>query len=500
MIGVLKRVLVMGLVPAALFVALASWGLSSPVGSSPDDDFHLASIWCGQGVRAGLCEAGNSANERRVPAPLVEYSSCYAFHPEASPTCPQKPSTTLVNTDRGNFNDGLYPPVYYAVMSIFASESIYASTVAMRLFNALFFVLSVSSLFLLLPRTRRGPLMWGALVSIVPLGMFLVPSVNPSSWAILSAATLWVALLGYFTATGRNRRIGFAAIAALMTVVGAGARSDSAVYGVLAMLVVLALAFEASKRYALLAILPAALAVVSVVLYSSTGQASVVNPNSFAGTTSDAVFSLTMTNFRKLPELWAGGLGTWGLGWLDTALPGSVWVTMLAVYAGTVFLGLRRMSWRKAVAFSTVFGSLIVVPLYVLVHDRVIVGQYIQPRYIYPLLILFAGIALVQVDRDDLRMTRPQTAIIGSLVTLANSIALHVNIRRYVTGLDVDALNLNRGAEWWWIFPIPPMSPFSPLGVWAIGTLSFGLAVLGIAVYSRRSARSGRRPLTAVGG
>ena len=39
--------------PVALFVALGSWVLASPVGSSPDDDYHMASIWCGQGVREG---------------------------------------------------------------------------------------------------------------------------------------------------------------------------------------------------------------------------------------------------------------------------------------------------------------------------------------------------------------------------------------------------------------------------------------------------------------
>ena len=34
----------------AAFAALAGWSLASPAGSSPDDDYHLASIWCAQGL------------------------------------------------------------------------------------------------------------------------------------------------------------------------------------------------------------------------------------------------------------------------------------------------------------------------------------------------------------------------------------------------------------------------------------------------------------------
>ncbi|WP_166787113.1 DUF2142 domain-containing protein [Cryobacterium sp. TMT2-23] len=486
--SVLIRAFIAALIPGALFIALVSWGLSSPVGSSPDDDYHMASIWCGQGVREGLCEKGNSATERRVPAVLNEYPNCFSYHPEHNASCAQKPASILANTDRGNFNGGAYPPVYYAVMSVFAGESVATSILLMRIFNALLFVGTVSTVFFLLPRSGRGPLTWGTLISVVPLGMFLIPSVNPSSWAVLSAATLWVSLLGYFKATQRNRRIGFAGIASLMTLVGAGARSDSAVYGVLAMLVVAVLAFEKSRGYAVRALLLVALAAISVGLFRSAGQAAVLDPNALSDTTQDAIWDLTVTNFRLLPELWAGSLGTWGLGWLDTALPGSVWVTTLAVFSAVVFWGLQKLPWRKSLAFAMVFGSLIVVPMYILVHDRVYVGAYVQPRYIYPLVILLAGIALLWLGRDDLRLSRPQLLIVASLVSLANAVALHINIRRYVTGLDVDDLNLNHKAEWWWVFPFAPMTPFSPLGIWAIGTVAFAAAAVGLVLYSRKSA------------
>ena len=55
------------LAPLAILLALLSWGLSSPPGSSPDDDYHLASIWCAAGEVDGRCEAATDPDERFVP-------------------------------------------------------------------------------------------------------------------------------------------------------------------------------------------------------------------------------------------------------------------------------------------------------------------------------------------------------------------------------------------------------------------------------------------------
>ena len=43
-------------VPVALLAALLAWGVSSPPGSSPDEDYHMGSIWCAGGIEAGVCE------------------------------------------------------------------------------------------------------------------------------------------------------------------------------------------------------------------------------------------------------------------------------------------------------------------------------------------------------------------------------------------------------------------------------------------------------------
>jgi hypothetical protein len=64
-------------------------------------------------------------------------------------------------------------------------------------------------------------------------------------------------------------------------------------------------------------------------------------------------------------------------------------------------------------------------------------------------------------------------------LSLANSIALHTNIRRYVTGMDVGGLDLDFAREWWWWF-MPQF--FTPNLLWIGGSLAFA-GVTWIVIY-----------------
>jgi hypothetical protein len=450
--------------PIALWIALIAWAFSSPVGSSPDDDYHMASIWCGGGVREGLCEVGDRPGEMRVPQALISAPGCYAFQPEKSANCDSPRSDLLVNTNRGNFT-GSYPPVYYATLSIFASPNIDASILAMRVFNATLFVGLLVSAFLISPPRLKTPLLWSVLAAIVPLGMFIVASVNPSSWAVLAGASLWVVLTAFYGEANNNRRILLACMALLLTAIGSGARADSAVYSGVAVLVAAALAFEKTRRFAVSSLLGFAVIAVALFFFFTSAQSALLEPAVSAG--QGNLTNLVFGNLVLLPALWVGIFGLTGLGWLDTVMPGSVWGPTLAIFAALSFWGMRVWSNRKAVATSIVALSLIIVPMYVYVHDQIMVGGGVQPRYIYPLMIMFIGVLLVRLRTPSLRLRPAQSLTIVFLVTVANSIALHFNIRRYVTGIDVYSPNLDAGAEWWWSLPI------GPIWIWIIGSLAF---------------------------
>jgi len=183
------------------------------------------------------------------------------------------------------------------------------------------------------------------------------------------------------------------------------------------------------------------------------------------------VFSLIVANLQMLPQLWIGALGSWGLGWLDTPMPALVWVTAGSLFAAIVFWGLKSTTLRKGLALAAAASALVVVPLYILVREGLVVGTGVQPRYIYPLLIVLAGVALFGVRGPTLGLSRLQIFIVAAGLTIANSLALHTNMRRYITGLDGAGLNLNRDAEWWW------NTSLSPMTIWAAGSLAFAAAL-----------------------
>ncbi|MEO8261766.1 MAG: DUF2142 domain-containing protein [Pseudolysinimonas sp.] len=460
------------LVPVLAMVALTCWAFASPIGASPDDDFHLTSIWCANPARTDLCQATGKPEERIVPVG-VAYATCYAAQPEKSADCQERffeeGSDPQITTIRGAFSNE-YPPVFYGVMNLFAGPDLQVSALLMRVFTALLFVAITAALYLLLPVARRPVLFGMWLLTSVPLGIFLLASNNPSSWALIGVGSAWLAALGFLETTGR-RRIGLGVLAALTAVMASGARGDAAIYTALGMGLALALAFRRSRSFSISAILPVALALVGVFFFLTSQQSAVVSTGLSGGAVVGVdidVIPLTMINLVSVPFLWTGIFGTWGLGWLDTSMPAVVWVATLGTFMAVIFATLRRIPRLIAVLMIGVGVILWVLPTFILVRGNNIVGENVQPRYLLPLIVLFAGLALLPWRRLPVQLSRGQAILVAMSLIGAHSLALHVNLRRYVTGTDVNSPNLDAGAEWWW-----PGLPIGPVWVWLIGSLAF---------------------------
>ncbi|MDI6023770.1 DUF2142 domain-containing protein [Leucobacter sp. UT-8R-CII-1-4] len=478
-----RRIVLAVLTAVFAFAGLGAWAIASPVGAAPDDDYHLASIWCGLGDREGLCAPGDQPNERVVSERLIESSGCFAQQSEKSAQCALDDSR-MISTERGNFV-GAYPPVFYAVMSVFATPDIAVSTVVMRLVNAGLFVGAVFSVLALLRPGQRGPIIWTSVVALVPLGVFIIPSVNPSSWALLAGLLVWVANYGYFTATTLPRRIALGAITVVIAVMGAGTRGDSAVFVAFAALAAMILTFEKNRVWLKKAILSFAVIVIGAFFFLASGQstgaavATVTQGGATAvsadelGAATESGMGLVFSNLLDLPWLWTGGTGTWGLGWFDTPLVKSVWVLMIGVLFAIVLWGLRVTSMRKGIVLILAFSALVVIPLYVLHGEGARVGDWVQPRYMLPLLIILIGLAIYGFAHDHLGLSRLQAGVLFAAVALANSLSLRNNMRRYITGTDVGGFNLNHNMEWWWDIPVSPML------VWFGGSGAFALTLLG---------------------
>jgi hypothetical protein len=500
----LKRVPVVAVAAVLLFLSLGAWAFASPVGSSPDDDFHLASIWCADGERAYACEPGDTPYSREVPEGVTVGQHCYARDPAKSAACQESllhaPAVANTLTNRGSFANN-YPPVFYAVMGALVTADIAVSVVLMRVLTILLFCGIAVGLFLALPRHRRAPLIWGWALTVVPLGMFLLASNNPSSWAIIGLGSGWISLLGYLETSGR-RKVVLAGLLVVSVVMASGARADAAVYSVIAMGATVLLTFRRERRYLIDLILPAVLSVVAFLFFVSSQQSAVVSgglpsDGSSAGsgptTAGNGLLSLVAFNLLNLPSLWSGIFGGWGLGWLDTAMPAVVTAGGIIAFLVATAIGVGREWGRKVIVVCLLVLAIWLIPVYVLVQGGQHVGDTVQPRYILPLMIVLAGVALLTQRDRPIPWGRFQIIMIGVALVVSNTVALQTNIRRYVTGTDVAGFDLDAGREWWWHVP------FSPMFDWIGGSLAFALLVV---LLGRAALREGRRaadPLVTAG-
>lgn len=477
----LKRVVAV-CVPVLLFLTLVAWAYASSVGSSPDDDFHLASIWCGLGLREGLCEDSGDPATRLVPDALLD-ASCFAHRPAISGACWDPTSEGL--DEAAWLNTGpLYPPLFYAVMSVVAGPDIEASVLLMRIANAALAVGLLTATYFALPPSLRAAVLVPSLVGVVPLGMFVIASTNPSSWALVSAAMTWLCLYGALGTTGR-RQMMLCGLAVVGAVIGAGARADAAVFAVFGVVLAFILGVRRGRSLRYPALTGAVIAVIAVAFYLSAGQGRAV----VTGLGNDAPPLKTadhISNILGIPGLWTGALGMEGLGWFDTSLPVLVPVFAFGSFCAAAIIGLHRVEWRRAVALGAAAAALWVVPFMLLAQSNWLVGwNLVQPRYILPLMIIMLGVASA-TPRALTDWTVPRVTIVGGMLSAAAAVALHVNISRYTTGSDQPSVDPGSGAEWWWsAFP-------SPMTVWIVGSVAFALvfALLAVLQSAKRKAES----------
>src|SRR5690606_26953761 len=163
---------------------------------------------------------------------------------------------------------------------------------------------------------------------------------------------------------------------------------------------------------------------------------------------------------------------------------GVVWLGALACFVGAGIVAAGRQDVRKLLVLVGGVVVLWLLPTAVLVLAGETVGENMQPRYLLPLIVLFAAVLFWTPDGEPIRFTRTQLVLIGGTLGVVHSIALFLNMSRYVKGYDDLGINLDADVEWWW-----PGSPISPLGVWLIGTIGYALLV---SILLRQPTVSGR--------
>ena len=277
-------------------------------------------------------------------------------------------------------------------MSAFASPDVQASVLAMRLANAAIAVGFMTAVFFALPRHARPALLVSVLASVVPLGIFILASTNPSSWAVISAATVWICLYGALRTTG-SRQVVLCLLTATGAILGAGARADAAAYALFGVGVAFILGARRGRSVLLPSITAGFVGIASVLFFLTAAQGRSVTAG--LGIESEP---LTMadhiSNFLGIPGLWFGVFGSAPLGWLDTSMPYLVPVLAFGAFCAAIAIGIRVVGWRRGAALALAVAAVWVTPFILLAQsDLHVADNLIQPRYILPLLVILLGIA-----------------------------------------------------------------------------------------------------------
>ena len=468
------------------FGSLFAWAFASPIGAPPDGDFHMASIWCAQGDRLGMCKVEKAKDSTQVelltPRTFSRYQNpygyfCYVGNSGASAGCTndvdETSATELIASGRIFPLDQISTP-FYDLSSRFSSRNIESSAFKIRIVNVLFF-LAITSLFLIMFKKYRAVTALALLVGLGPWGSFLISSIHPSSWTITLLPLFLVALFVAIKDKSTVLRV-FAALAALLIWFTAqDVRYDSTYFMVIALFVAIASGIKFQHEFTsrplwLKVSVVAILAIIYIRLLHPLVR------SVFEVSQLDKVFNLTTTKLPlTLMNLFGGN---YGLGSTDTPL------SDLVVFCGIVSLFLviyataqrvSRKNWLIVFLMST---PLILFPLRTELDGTGSSGRYILPLYLMCLVTYLASV--------ETSFTRPLitsktiSRVLVLTLTLGNSIALHQTMRRYITGVDVIGWNLNQNAEWWWT-----VGP-SPMTIWILGTIMFGVTATLILQIARR--------------
>jgi hypothetical protein len=465
-------------------LVLGGWTMGAPHGSSPDDSYHLASIWCAEGPVDGRCIADPSAPDRRVlvPKPLVDLT-CFAGEGTRSAAC--APVDLSVEADvyvASLSNVGRERPNgYYWAAGKLVGADLATSIARIRIANGALFLLMVAlTAWLARPPLRRAVLL-SSVVTSVPLGLFLITSVNSAAWGLAGLTTFWANAITAVSPGSPRRR----AAAATLAIVGAGlgmaARTEAIAHVTVLSLAVATLSwFGIRTSRARLgtkhAVLAGALIAATAVLLAVAPQTARVDSllrdlaQGRERLIARGLESPLLAISFEVPQLWTGALGhIWGLGALDTPVPTLATLPTIFIFLMLLILGLQQSSRSRIAAVLVVGFSLYAVPAFSLLRSGLVVWEELQPRQFMVLMYALLGLSLFTlVGERRLVLSGPNRFVIVAGLGMAHAVALLVSMRRFITGL-VELRYVSPGSEitWWWA------SGPSPNTVWIVTSLAF---------------------------
>ena len=435
------------------FVVLLCWAFAAPIGAGADADFHISSIWCGQGEREGLCE------ERDVLAGSIQASVPFMFQMcngrpiEYLPNCPTidaKPTTQFLRTAPPHQENA-----YYRLMSVFASKNTQRSILLIRSINA--FIASAVLCALLLVSRGKTRLAVAAswTIGLVPVAIQNFSSINPRGWSYLAVFASWAFLAAAIESPSRSSRAYFAYLFCILSVALAFAtRIDGSIFVIFSCALVGASyalkSYVVSKKelyYSAASLIGIAMVFRSIPTISKTFE--------FNFPSSIALPRFLLIQLIHGPEFaaqaWGYNVGQQGNG------PGVIGVIGLSLFAITLAFSLKKSNPIQVV-------GVILISIFMmsaLMRGSIAIGDVIPAsgEYVMSLTVFLLGFSIwTSSSRQVFQVSRGGRIATISLLTFSHAVAFYSYMEFYVKrGFELGTFKtISLKQQWWWNSGISP--------------------------------------------
>lgn len=477
-----------------MWLSLAGWAFVSPVGASPDEDFHQTMIYC----------AASNNDPSHCSPEGVRKGSCFSMNPSVSASCSKDAELKMPVATRTDWSTVL--PLYHKSFSWVVGEDLGTTTIRVRLLNVTLAVLAAFiSIGLSIPSLRR-PVAISWLVTSVPVGNYFIASINSSSWAIISIASIWGPLLSILMATGTSQSAKSAqsgntlqrlAFVVFCMIIGLGSRNETFIWILLVFATVIiywacnSSLFKANIKYLVVSVLS-----IGVGFYCFADL--LTQPLLKAGSQSHMSIYRALYNYLAYPE-WRtlqltlnsllgsfalSGVPGGELGTHDVPTPAIASFFITIGLAGSALLGLQYLNRAKLISLAFVSISLFFISTFLW---SLASWDIYQPRYFLPIIYVILGFFLLPTV-GQMTFNRVQWGVIFASAVLANCIMMLstqlrflfgsvYQVTRYPLNLEAPDINptrlVNIELPGWWL----ASDWASPLVLWLSASLAYALAV-----------------------
>ena len=348
------------------------------------------------------------------------------------------------------------------------------SVLAMRILNA-----TIASLLFLSQAvlcTNKKYLSWltGFSFTVIPLGMSLIASINPSGWAITGIANSWMFLLIAKTMPKeeRNKKIAAWALWALAGFMCIASRFDATIFLVITNLIVFAASSNLIKKINWRYLVGAATLIISFFViwwnyfpflnWASRFTTTPLNPN---GPSLHIWITHWIINVISIP-IEAFGEGRLGAEIVD--IPRVVPILGIALLGAALlfaFLQVNRMQ-----LFVTCSSFMFMTAVVMRIANMELDLFNVSGRYILPLVPYIVGSCVYFSSSPIQLMEVPQLRrIVIVCMTIAHALSMYAVVEQNVMGTSFGIQILKVGTEeWWWT-----ESPIGPNFLIVIGSFCF---------------------------